>query len=186
MGLGLLVLRSLYFMLPGYLANSSPVLSKNILDFLAKPVDMGLKFRGKPLLGTHKTWRGVIIASIVGMLIFALQKYLYQFPFFQKWSIVDYGMLYSKYSILPGFLLGFGAIFGDMVKSFFKRQFDVKSGERWFPFDQIDFLIGALMFVSFVYIPSWQVILILFILTPLIHISSNHIAFYLKIRKEKW
>lgn len=186
MGLGLLIIQSLYLMLPCYLANSSPVLSKNMLKSFAKPVDFGVRFRGKPLLGTHKTWRGLLFAVVVGMAIFFIQKILYRYAFFQNLSIIDYNIFYSRYSVLPGFLLGFGAMFGDMVKSFFKRQFDIKAGDRWIPFDQIDFIIGALVFLSFIYIPSWQAVLILLIFTPLIHITANHVAFYLKIRKEKW
>lgn len=186
MGIGLLILQSLYFMLPGYLANCSPVLSKNLLKSLAKPVDMGLEFRGKPLLGPHKTLRGLIVAVIVGIVVFVIQKNLYHYPLFNSWSIIDYDVLYSRYSVLPGFLLGFGAIFGDMVKSFFKRQYGIKAGDRWIPCDQLDFIVGALLFFSFIYVPSWQVILMLLILTPSIHIGSNHLAFYLKIIKEKW
>ena len=185
-GLGLLILSSLYFMLPAYLANASPVVFKGILKGLAKPVDMGIKFRNRPLFGSHKTYRGLIAAALVGIIVFLLQRYLYQYPFFQNWSIMDYDYFYSQYSVLPGFLLGFGAIFGDLIKSFFKRQFDVGSGERWLPWDQLDFLIGALVFISFIYVPEWQVILALFILTPMIHIAVSHIAFYLKIREVKW
>lgn len=184
--IGLLILRSLYLMLPAYLANGSPVVVSNLFKSLAKPVDMGMKFRGRSLFGSHKTYRGLIAAVIIGIIVFLLQKYLYQYSFFQNWSLIDYNDFYLRYSVLPGFLLGFGAIMGDMIKSFFKRQFDVEPGQRWLPWDQLDFLIGALLFTALIYIPGWQVILTLFILTPMIHISANHLAFYLKIRKEKW
>ena len=186
MGIGLLIAKSLYLMLPCYLANSSPVLSKNLLKSLAKPIDGGMKFRGQPILGSHKTWRGLIMACITGIMVFVLQKYLYSFGFFKDLSIIDYDTMFSSYSVLPGFLFGFGAILGDAVKSFFKRRAGIESGGRWIPFDQLDFIVGALVMMSFIYVPPLENIIVIVIFTPLIHITSNHLAFYLKIRKEKW
>lgn len=169
-------------MLPAYFGNMAPVLAGGVLKKLAHPIDFNKTFRGKPIFGTHKTFRGLIMASLFGIIIFALQKLLYQFPFFQKISLIDY----SNYTLLVGFLLGFGAIIGDLVKSFFKRQFNHKAGTPWIPFDQTDYVVGALLFVSIIYIPSWQAILVIFIASFLLHIIANHLAYYLKIRKVKW
>ena len=54
-----------------------------------------------------------------------------------------------------GLRFGIGAMAGDAVKSFFKRRADVPSGERWFPFDQIDFVVGALVLIWPVADLSW-------------------------------
>lgn len=173
-------------MLPAYLANGAPVATKDILKSIARPIDMGAHFRGKPLFGSHKTFRGLLAAVVVGIAVFLVQVYLYRLPFFQNWSFFDYSEFYAEYSILPGFLLGFGAIFGDLVKSFFKRQFGVKAGGRWIPWDQLDFLLGALAFISTIYLLQWQAVVTLLVFTPPIHMAANHIGYYLKIRKVKW
>jgi CDP-2,3-bis-(O-geranylgeranyl)-sn-glycerol synthase len=83
-------------------------------------------------------------------------------------------------------LLGFGALAGDSIKSFFKRRVGVKPGKRWFPFDQIDFVIGALAFASIVYFPGWKNALIILLISLAGHVLVNHSAYYLKIRGEKW
>jgi CDP-2,3-bis-(O-geranylgeranyl)-sn-glycerol synthase len=186
MGLGLLILQALYFMLPAYVANMCPVLFKGTFKPLAKPIAPRIKIRGKPIFGTHKTFRGLLVAALAGILIFLLQEWLYNYSFFQTISLFDYKVFFQQYSILPGFLLGFGAIFGDLVESAIKRQLDLKPGAKFMPWDQIDFVAGALLFMAIIYVPSWQVILIIFILTPILHIATNHLGYYLKLKKVKW
>jgi CDP-2,3-bis-(O-geranylgeranyl)-sn-glycerol synthase len=169
-------------MLPAYFANMAPVLTKNILKKLAIPVDFNRKFKGKSLFGANKTIRGLIMATVFGIIFFQIQKWLYVIPFFQKISLINY----SEYSILLGFLLGFGAIIGDLIESFFKRRVNRKPGAPWIPFDQIDYTIGALLFASIVFLPSWQVIVIILIANFFLHIIVNHLAYYLGITKVKW
>ena len=65
----LLILSSLYFFLPAYFGNMAPVLTKDMLKFFAIPIDRGIKFRKKPLLGKNKTLRGVIMAVLFGIVI---------------------------------------------------------------------------------------------------------------------
>jgi len=79
--------------------------------------------RGQRLFGSHKTVRGlltgVIAASIIGLL---------------------------QGNVVMGTVMGLGALWGDAMKSFFKRQFKINPGARWSPWDQIDFVIGAIIF----------------------------------------
>ncbi len=176
-----LILASFYYFLPAYFANGAPVLLKKF-NPLKLPVDFNKTLKNKPIFGSHKTWGGLILASLVGLLTFYFQKLLYNYPFFQKYSLINY----TEYSILLGFLLGFGAIFGDLIKSFFKRRYHIKAGQSWIPFDQLDFVLGAFLFSFFVCIPPTSAILIIIIITPLIHILANHLSFYLKLKKTKW
>jgi len=85
-----------------------------------------------------------------------------------------------------GFLIGFGVLFGDLVKSFFKRRLDIKPGERWFPFDQVDGLIGGLIFVSFIYVPPLEVILILIIMIILLSLITNYLGYKLGLKETRW
>jgi len=165
----MLILQSLYFFLPAYFANMSPIIFK-WLPFLNYPIS-------EKYLGKNKTWRGIFVAIISGLLIFWLQKYLYTLGFTQL-ALFDY----SQYNILFGAVLGFGAIFGDSIKSYFKRLLKIEPGKSWFPFDQLDFIIFGLLFGMIFYIPRIEVILILLMLSPLLHILVNYIGYLLKIR----
>ena len=62
------VLQILYFFLPAYLANISPVLVRPWLRSLAVSIDGGKTLQGKRLLGDHKTWRGLLAGIFVGMI----------------------------------------------------------------------------------------------------------------------
>ena len=44
------------------------------------------------------------------------------------------------------FSLCFGALCGDIIESFFKRRIGKNRGENWIILDQLDFILGALMF----------------------------------------
>ncbi len=181
-----LVLKSIYFIVPAYFANMAPVIAKklHILKEMNKPIDGNAKLEdGKPIFGKHKTYRGFIVAVITGIIFAFLQKTLYQLQFFQSISIVDYSR-----PLFLGFLLGTGAITGDLLKSFFKRRISVRPGQPFIPFDQTDFVLGAYLFVVPFYYQSisWQLFLSSVFVSFFLHILVNHIAFYLNIRKEKW
>lgn len=165
-----------YFMLPAYAANMAPILSRKFKHNL--PLDFNLKFQGKRLLGSHKTVLGSIFGVVSAVIITFLQHSIFTKTGF---GLIDY----SEW-LRIGLLFGAGAIFGDVAKSFFKRRFNILPGKSWFPFDQIDFVVGALLSVSFAYFPGWFESLIIIIISGLGHIIVNHSAFYLKIRKEKW
>ncbi|MDP3639640.1 MAG: CDP-archaeol synthase [Nanoarchaeota archaeon] len=167
------IIQALYYFLPAYVANMAPVLFKRI-PFGGKPVQ-------QKLLGAHKTWRGLIIAPVMGMLIFWLQKLAYKSGF-QEVALIDY----SDFSLLFGFLLGSGAILGDLVKSFFKRRRGIKAGQSWKPWDQLDFVFGALALSFFVYVPPAEVVLALLVLSPVLHLAGSYIGFQVKLKKEKF
>lgn len=185
MNIGTLILTALYFMLPAYFANMAPVFVRKI-PLLKQPLDFGKSIGGRRIFGDHKTIRGIAAGVIFGTALFAVQSWLYRFPLFQSISLIDYDQFFTSYSVVPGALLGAGAVAGDAVKSFFKRRADIQPGRPWIPFDQIDFIIGAIVFILPLHVLSWEVIISLLIATPVLHIATNHAGYYLKIRKVKW
>ena len=176
----LLILQSLYFFLPAYFANMAPVIMKNI-NFLAVPLDNGKRFNGKPLLGKNKTYRGVVFAIFFALIVCFLQYIAYGTEIGKELSIFDYGKWY-----VLGPLIGFGAIVGDSIKSFFKRRLNIAPGKPFIPFDQLDFVFGGLVLSAFVVRYTWQHALTIVIASFFLHIVVNHVAFYTGIRKEKW
>jgi CDP-2,3-bis-(O-geranylgeranyl)-sn-glycerol synthase len=174
MSLWMLVVKSLYFFLPAYFANMAPVLFKWI-PFLNKPI-------WKRRLGRNKTWRGLVTACLTGILIFLLQKWLFGFEFFYRISIIDY----SDFSILLGFLFGFGAIAGDSIGSFCKRRAGINPGESWKPWDQLDFVFGGLVLSWLVYVPKIGVTIIILVLSPFLHMFFSWIGYLLRLKKSKF
>jgi len=179
----MIILQALYLMLPAYFANMAPVFATKIFgNKFSFPLDFNKTYKGKEILGKNKTWRGFLAGVLVGILIVYLQKYLYQVGFFKNLSLIDY----TKINILLyGFLFGFGVILGDAVKSLFKRRTNLKPGDKWPPWDQLDFL-GGLILIFFVYIPSWPIIFLIVIISPLLPIISNWLGYLLKIKKVPW
>ena len=174
-----LLLKSFWFMLPAGFANMAPVLFK-WLPFLGTPIDLNRKYRGKPIFGSHKTYRGFLVGVVFATLIVWFQMHFYEYT--ATISIIDYKRVNI---VLLGFLFGFGALFGDLIKSFFKRRLNIISGISWPPFDQIDWIIGSLCLVSFYITIPWKILLTIFILFGLLHPIVNLIGYYMKIKKEK-
>jgi len=179
----MIILQALYFMLPAYFANMAPVFAAKIFGRrFSYPLDFGLKIKTKPLLGANKTWRGLVAAIVMAILIVFLQKLLYEIDFFKSLSLFDYSQIICG---VYGFLFGFGVILGDAIKSLIKRRLSLAPGAKWFFWDQLDFL-GALLLIFFVYIPSWPIIIIIILISPVLPLIANRLGYLLKIKKVAW
>lgn len=157
----------LYFLVPAYVANISALLAR---FFPAWPMDFRIRLGGRRLLGSHKTWAGFAI----GVGAASLTGYLQQ--------VFTPGM--ADGGILVGFLLGCGALVGDAVKSFFKRRAGLSPGKAWPPWDQFDFTVGALLFVSPVVFPGWLTSLMLVLVSGMLHVLSTVLGFWLGIKRQ--
>ena len=140
------LLFALWFFLPAGISNASAVVAAKLplLKHWETPVDLCAKWRGKRLLGNHKTWRGLVVGTMLGIAVVYLQTIAYDASQFIRefCGALDYGQV-SWWGL--GAALGFGALLGDAVKSFLKRRVGVPSGKSWFPFDQLDYIAGALV-----------------------------------------
>lgn len=178
------IIFALWFFLPAGLANAAPVFANRIpyLNQWKTPMDFNKHFKGKRILGNNKTWRGFCFGIFVALLTIALQKYFYANS---EWLQANIKILnYSDVSLGLGVLLGAGALIGDAAESFCKRQANVASGEAWFPFDQLDYIVGGLLLSSLVV--TLQPIYSFFILFTwfCLHLISSYIG-YLFGLKEK-
>ena len=173
---------SLWFFAPAGLANLAAFLAGKIkaLKGFNYPVDCYKKIHGKRILGSHKTFRGFIAATIVGILFCFLEVWFYtNFSFIHQLVSLDYSFINP---FILGALLGFGALFGDMVKSFFKRLINIPPGESWFPFDQTDYILGGILFSLFYIHLSLGDYILLFIVWSLLHPLINFIGYLLRLR----
>ena len=174
------LLKCFYLMLPAYFANMAPVMVKKINLFVF-PIDFNRKINNNPILGKNKTFRGLIFGIVFAIIITYLQFLLYKIEFFKNISFINY-----QNWLLFGLLIGLGALTGDLVKSFFKRRLGLKPGAKFVPFDQTDFVVGALVFIVPIFNLTLKIFVTSLLLSFILHIIVNHIAFYLRIRNEKW
>jgi CDP-2,3-bis-(O-geranylgeranyl)-sn-glycerol synthase len=78
--------------------------------------------------------------------------------------------------------MGFGALLGDAIESFFKRQARVKPGNTWFPFDQIDYIIGGLLFSLPVITLGVKYYFLILVVWLLLHLISSYIGYLLGLK----
>jgi CDP-2,3-bis-(O-geranylgeranyl)-sn-glycerol synthase len=89
---------------------------------------------------------------------------------------------------LFGFYLAMGALLGDMLASFFKRQMGLKRGQALWGVDQLDFVFGALLF-AWIFAPTfiiWEEAIALIFITIGLHLFGNQIAYYTKRKAVRW
>lgn len=162
---------ALWYILPAYFANSSPVLFKG-----RTPMDFGKNFiDGKRILGNGKTWRGFFGGLSVGVLISSVQ---YQItPFY-------YGSFETALKL--GLALSFGALLGDIIGSFIKRRANLPQGYPAIGLDQLGFLITALILGYSVKALSTAQILFLLAVTPFVHWGANIFAYKMGWKDVPW
>lgn len=188
-------------MLPAYVANMSPVLLAKLLPKWNWPIDGGkTRDNGTRILGPGKTWRGLVGGSVVGALVaWVLAEWL---RFSDR--LTDFGQAESGWGwapLLVGFGLGYGALLGDAVKSFFKRRLGKERGAPWIGPDQLDFVVGGLAVAAVIglfvgsgtaswtnnwLIEMWYIPLFLMIVTPLLHWLVNVIGYKLGLKAVPW
>jgi CDP-2,3-bis-(O-geranylgeranyl)-sn-glycerol synthase len=182
----LIIVQAFWIVIPIYVANASAVIVGG-----GTPIDLGKTWKdGRRILGDGKTWRGLFAGTFLGMTagfgLAVAASYLSTSPY-SFLALTNFEGFPLMIPLL--FSLCFGALLGDVIESFFKRRIGKDRGQDWIPFDQLDFMVGALLFSFltsellyvlqltqapwfFVHITSWH-ILVLLLVTPFIHISAN-------------
>lgn len=155
---------------------------------LARPIDGGHTFRGKPVFGRNKTWRGPVMVAFGAAIVLELQeRVLHGIPRLAAIELFDYGTVNGW---VLGALVGAAAEFAELPNSFVKRQLGVPPGGTtrggrsvvFYLWDQIDLLMGAwLVFASVVPVTVWRVVLSLIIALAL-HPLLTAIGYLLGMR----
>ncbi len=147
------------------------------------PIDGGRMFRGKPILGPGKTWEGLLFGCFIGILIASVE--MLAFPYL-PFDISPVALTIVPMYPLLGLMLGLGAVVGDMVGSFLKRRIGLPRGAIAPLLDQEDFLLGSLLFASFLITIKIDWVILLVIITPIIHLVASVIGFKMRVKKEPW
>ena len=168
----------LLIMSPAYLANTIAVLTGG-----KYPIDQG-KFHsdGNRVLGDGKTWSGLIGGTFGGMIVgYGLIILIHEF-------------ILESLNFLTLFLLSFGALFGDMTASFYKRRRNLQRGDKFALLDMYDFILMSLI-LCFIFqrdwllswiLDGWVPLFTILILTPFLHRGVNIIGFKIGVKNEPW
>jgi CDP-2,3-bis-(O-geranylgeranyl)-sn-glycerol synthase len=169
--------QSLYFFLPAMVANATPPIVAKVpgLKKWETPVDLGRGF-----LGPHKTIRGIVFGLLFALLVGWWQYRFGQLGVWEDMAVFDYSRL--DRALLLSFILGGGALGGDLIKSFFKRRRGILPGESWFWPDKMDFGVGAILVSCFYSFPGTKLALVFLILTPLLSFASTIIGKIIGVR----
>jgi len=170
---------------PSILANIAPILAARvpILEPYDQPLDFGKTFRGKRVFGSHKTWRGLAAGIVTATFLFWLQQlavehYAWAANFTRQ---IDYAHLPT---LILGPLFAIGALGGDAIESFFKRQHGIPPGGGWFPWDQVDSVLGTILVVlPFIVLTAWQYVLIVAMM-PVLHIVFTYVGHLVGLRED--
>jgi CDP-2,3-bis-(O-geranylgeranyl)-sn-glycerol synthase len=190
-----IIIQALWLVIPAYIANASALLIGG-----GTPIDFGKNWKdGNRILGDGKTWRGLIGGAVIGMCGGFGLSVVAKFG-----ASIDFPININDFTGFPLMIpivgsICFGALLGDIIKSFFKRRVGKKRGEDWIPFDQIDFVLGVLFFsflmASLLYILGlssnnwffesftvWHVLTLL-IATFFFHLFANYVHKKIKSRQ---
>lgn len=209
-----LLIFSLLIIVPAYISNASMVITGG-----GKPIDGGrILWDGRRILGDHKTWNGLkgplYIGIPISFLIFLLFNLLWvpikdviihasaqgEYKLYSDIAIFKYYFIGGEFPInflmliIRIVLASYGAVAGDLIGSFLKRRFDIKSGMPFWIVDQLDFASVALLFVSIpglisptlFLLPDIFIIIFIIILTPAVSIIANTVAYVLNLKDVPW
>ena len=167
MEIALLIVEALKFIFPAYCANAVPVLAGG-----GQPMDFGRRFfDGKPVFGKNKTFRGFFFGLAVGSGVGLLES-----------------MVFQGYPVAFGLLLSLGALLGDLTGAFVKRRLGIAPGGLLPVIDQVDFMLGAVLFSLplSLQVMSWELVLVVLVITIPLHLLTNFGAYRLKLKSNPW
>ncbi|MEN2974829.1 MAG: CDP-2,3-bis-(O-geranylgeranyl)-sn-glycerol synthase [Candidatus Caldarchaeales archaeon] len=168
------LLEAIIYVLPAYFANATPVVAVKLIG-RSTPLDMGLRaWNGRRILGDGKTIEGMIAGIAAGATI---------------GLIISYTLNLFR-SILEPLILAIGAMVGDIFGSFVKRRIGIERGRSLPILDQLGFLIFSLILASLLYgLPRWMrpdVFSALLIITFILHVSTNFLAYLLGLKNRPY
>ncbi len=178
---GSLVVTAFWAMLPAYVPNNAAVLAGG-----GRPIDGGRSWGGRRVLGDGKTWRGTAVGTLVGVLL-AVGLNAINDP-------ISSGLEFAlpTFPLHAAFGLAFGAMLGDIGASFIKRRSGRERGAAFPGLDQLDFVVGALL-LAFVVASDWflatftpAVLAVILIMTPILHVGTNIVAYKIGVKNEPW
>jgi len=181
MGILETVVIAFWAMLPAYVPNNAAVLAGG-----GQPIDGGRMWGERRLLGDGKTWRGTAMGTFAGVALAAVLTVI-------EPTVSDaLGFNVPSFEPLAALGLAGGAMLGDILASFLKRRSGRQRGAMFPGLDQLDFVVVSLPLTALLatdWFLTWftlEVILVVVVLTPILHVTTNVIAYKLGLKNEPW
>lgn len=186
MELYVVLVTAIWAMLPAYIPNNAAVLAGG-----GRPIDGGRTLGGSRILGDGKTWRGTLAGWAAGGAVALLLNQL------QPTAADALAVDVPEFPLAIVLAFPLGAMLGDIGASFLKRRTGRQRGAPFPGVDQLDFVVGSLALALvadlLVVSPSWffdvftlPVLLVVLVLTPVLHVTTNGIAYVLGLKDEPW
>ncbi|SFS68607.1 CDP-2,3-bis-(O-geranylgeranyl)-sn-glycerol synthase [Halostagnicola kamekurae] len=170
-----------WVMLPAYVPNNAAVLAGG-----GRPIDGGRMWGDKRVLGDGKSWRGTAVGVLAGLVLAGILTVA-------EPSVSDaVGFDLPEFTPLAALGLAGGAMLGDILASFAKRRTGRQRGAMFPGVDQLDFVVVSLPLTALLAMEwffewfTWDVVLVIVVLTPLLHVATNMIAYKLGLKNEPW
>ena len=162
------LLELLYLMAPVYAANLAAPFAR-MLPGVPRPIS-------ERWLGSHKTWRGCLLAVLASTLTAWVQSRL-------QWAGA---VIHHDHWLALGVLCGVAAMAGDSAKSFVKRRLHIAPGAPWIPADQLDYVVAGLLALSLWYRFSWTDVAIVLAVSFIGSLLVNRLSYRLGIKSTPW
>lgn len=178
------------------------VVKRDLWPRLRRPLDGGHTFRGKPLFGPNKTWRGLLFMTTGAALLGLLQGLLGgEMARRRGLACIDVAALAGggegPLPLAAGYaavnaVLGLGYALGELPNSFLKRRQDVAPGKTssgargafFFVLDQADSVVAPLVLGAPLLGFPWAVVAHGCLWLTLLHLALNALLHRLKVRKD--
>ncbi|WP_255168394.1 CDP-2,3-bis-(O-geranylgeranyl)-sn-glycerol synthase [Natrononativus amylolyticus] len=175
------VVIAFWAMLPAYVPNNAAVLAGG-----GRPIDGGRTWSGSRILGDGKSWRGTFAGILAGLLLAGALTLV------ADDVSAAIGFEVPAFTPLAAVGLAAGAMLGDILASFVKRRTGRERGAMFPGVDQLDFVVVSLPLTALLATEwffewfTWGVILVVVVLTPILHVTTNVIAYKLGLKNEPW
>ena len=154
----------------------------NWLGFLNRPLDFGLKFLDRPMIGSSKTFRGLFVHVVVATLVTVL---LHNF----KSDLV--APVYASNPWILGLATSSAYVLGELINSFVKRRLGIAPGTSgslvWLQkfVDNTDGALVSGLVLIFGYGVSWQLLVLSFVRAVIVHELTDVLMRYLGLKKRQ-
>lgn len=169
------------FLVPPMIANGAAVITRRFKgvfhggDVTLTPIDGGRTWRGKRLLGDHKTWDGFFFGSLSGVVVgeaVALGAYLL------GWREAVLLAVTAPYTSIA-------ALTGDLVSSFLKRRIGLRPGAPLPLLDQLTFyLLAVIVLLAVGFEMTLGDVVVVALLMYSLHVMTNCLAKMCGLKEE--
>lgn len=187
-----IVRRAAWLIFPVVLAGLGhvAVLKTNLLQPLAVPIDGGARWRGRPVFGANKTWRGIAVMTGLTALATAVLDALARR---NRWEhALEVRQSARVNAWVSGAVCGLVYCLSELPNSFMKRRLGILPGARaisggriQYVVDQADSVAGCLIPLRLLYRSDAGDLLAAFALGLTVHIGIDQMIYALGVKSRE-